>query len=285
MFFFARSDSALTCGNVASIMLLKIGLYRVYRLQEKIGIPLYPIVGFGSVPFRGHLNPINVKSVLREFSSVQTLTIQSSFKFDYDESVVQNGISQILDTKPGLPYLIDDEEVLVRLINKSQKNYVRQVAYLYDLINYITEYISPRRKRKLHIGLFCYARQIGSHSLPRAISFCAALYSIGLPPELLGLSELDKDDLNVIQKVYPSFMKDMLVALKFFDLNSLDLVPLELKNDILKTIKLLDCYDPSIKDQEHAEYTRSIRFLIQEDRVDDLPSMIDKCAKVRKFLG
>ena len=42
----------------------------------------------------------------------------------------------------------------------------------------------------MHIGLFGYSREIGSVRLPRAINFTAALYSVGIPPEILGLSSL-----------------------------------------------------------------------------------------------
>jgi phosphoenolpyruvate carboxylase len=41
-------------------------------------------------------------------------------------------------------------------------------------------------------------RSIGKIRLPRAIVFCAACYSIGLPPEMLGLNVLDRGELLYI---------------------------------------------------------------------------------------
>ena len=52
-------------------------------------------------------------------------------------------------------------------------------------------------------------------TLPRAIGFSASLYSIGVPPELLGLASLDEDDLAFVREVYPSIDGDLRAALSF----------------------------------------------------------------------
>ena len=53
--FLARSDPALNYGMVAAELILKVGLLRLHNLEVKLGLPLYPIIGAGSAPFRGHL--------------------------------------------------------------------------------------------------------------------------------------------------------------------------------------------------------------------------------------
>ena len=55
--FLARSDPALNYGIVGAELILKVGLLRLHHLERKLGLPLYPIIGAGSVPFRGHLTP------------------------------------------------------------------------------------------------------------------------------------------------------------------------------------------------------------------------------------
>ena len=50
--FLARSDPALNYGMIGAEILLKAALYRVDRLAQETGIPMYPIIGAGSVPFR-----------------------------------------------------------------------------------------------------------------------------------------------------------------------------------------------------------------------------------------
>src|SRR5438132_10582481 len=52
--------------------------------------------------------------------------------------------------------------------------------------------------------LFPYTTLFRSVHLPRAIGFCAALYSLGLPPELLGLADVTNEELRIILKNAPN---------------------------------------------------------------------------------
>ncbi|WP_202320331.1 phosphoenolpyruvate carboxylase [Archaeoglobus neptunius] len=77
--------------------------------------------------------------------------------------------------------------------------------------------------RKLHTGLFGYAR--GEEvKLPRAITFCASLYSIGFPPELIGLGELTDKDYEIVCEVFGDINLQMSEAMKFFNPNSLKII-------------------------------------------------------------
>ena len=84
---------------VAAELILKVGLLRLHNLEVKLGLPLYPIIGAGSAPFRGHLGPTNVERSLAEYPSAQTFTVQSAFKYDYDRDTVRDGIAKILAHK------------------------------------------------------------------------------------------------------------------------------------------------------------------------------------------
>jgi phosphoenolpyruvate carboxylase len=77
-----------------------------------------------------------------------------------------------------------------------------------------------------HIGLFGYSRGVGSVKLPRAISFTAALYSLGIPPELIstgrGLKQAKEEGtLELIEKQYPALREDLLAAGHFFSRENL----------------------------------------------------------------
>ncbi|MEM3366023.1 MAG: phosphoenolpyruvate carboxylase, partial [Candidatus Methanomethyliaceae archaeon] len=64
----------------------------------------------------------------------------------------------------------------------------------------------------LHIGLFGYSRRVGTVSLPRAIPFAAALYSLGIPPELLGgriFSELKEEEWEIVSEHYVNLKHDL----------------------------------------------------------------------------
>ena len=215
--FLARSDPALNYGMVAAELILKVGLLRLHNLETKLGLPLYPIIGAGSAPFRGHLGPTNVERSLAEYPSAQTFTVQSAFKYDYDRDTVRDGIAKILAHERAEPVFIDQDRAK-EIIDKSTEEYQARVRDLTEVITTVSAGVPRRRERKMHVGLFGYGRSldgVGGVTLPRAIGFAASLYSIGVPPELLGLACLDESDLEFIRDVYPNMDEDLSVALSF----------------------------------------------------------------------
>ena len=215
--FLARSDPALNYGMVAAELILKVGLLRLHNLEAKLGLPLYPIIGAGSAPFRGHLGPTNVERSLAEYPSAQTFTVQSAFKYDYDRDTVKDGIAKILAHERTDPMFIDQDRAKA-IIVKSTEEYQARVRDLTGVITTVSAHVPRRRERKMHVGLFGYGRSlggVGGVTLPRAIGFAASLYSIGVPPELLGLACLDESDIEFIREVYPNMGEDLRAALSF----------------------------------------------------------------------
>ena len=215
--FLARSDPALNYGIVGAELILKVGLLRLHNLERKLGLPLYPIIGAGSVPFRGHLTPLNVERAFTEYPTAHTFTVQSAFKYDYDQDTVRDGIAQIRAHRRGEPAPVAQERA-VEIIDKTTAEYQSHVQRLTEVIRTVSSHVPKRRERKMHVGLFGYGRSlggVGGVTLPRAIGFAASLYSIGVPPELLGLAALDEDDLAFVREVYPSIDGDLRAALRF----------------------------------------------------------------------
>jgi phosphoenolpyruvate carboxylase len=146
------------------------------------------------------------------------------------------------------------------------------------LINNVAAHVPSRRKRKLHIGLFGYSRSVNGISLPRAITFTASLYSLGIPPELIGLQALNSDDIQFLRQTYKNFDKDLADALRFTVLDS----PLMTK-DWREAIDRLEIeFQPH---QEHQTISRLIHRAVRDDDYMKLDELIPRAANLRQFLG
>jgi len=275
--FLARSDPAMNYGLISAILLNKIALQRLQKLEKDTGVKIYPIVGAGSAPFRGNLRPQNVDRVTEEYPSAYTFTIQSAFKYDYPPEKVREAIQKLQRRKITVPQEIDEERCL-KIIKKYSFEYQKQVVALAKVINQVAKYVPSRRKRKLHIGLFGYSRNTKGVSLPRAITFTAALYSIGLPPEILGLNALNKDDFQFVKETYLNFENDLQDALRYLNPET-PFLPKVVKEKIYS-------YLPGFKsDKEHQKITEFLSRELEQNKVADWGEHILSAASLRNFLG
>ena len=241
---------------------------------------ILPIIGVGSAPFRGNLKPTNVGNCLKEYPSVQTFTLQSSYKYDYPESVVRAGTQEISEAKRRHPLQVDEGSIN-RLIDKTIGQYQKEVSLISPLISTLSKYNPSRRARKLHIGLFGYSRSLKGISLPRAIPFCSALYSIGVPPELLGLSALSEKELDSVRNMYVAFDEDMSDSTKYLCRENLGRLP----NGVGERLgKLVQGFD-SKEDAEYSEAAKEVMDIALSDNRASLTDAIMKTAWKRNFLG
>ena len=279
--FLARSDPALNYGIIGAELTLKAGLFRLYELEQRLGIPLYPIIGAGSVPFRGHLTPVNIDRAVREYPSAQTFTVQSAFKYDYDKETVRSGIEQIRAHERREPMPIDQERARA-VLDKAVAEYQSQVRQNINLISAASGHVPRRRDRKLHVGLFGYGRTLDSVgdevTLPRAIGFAAALYSIGVPPELLGLGALDEEDWAFVREVYPSVEGDLRAALRYANEQHIK----ELLGE--RYWQLVVRFGEEI-DRVHEGLTSAIRAGITYGSRVSISHYVTEAAQLRRFLG
>lgn len=275
--FLARSDPALNYGLVSAMLLIKIALQDLDNLSKEIGVKIYPMLGVGSAPFRGNLTPKTVERITNEYPSNHTFTIQSAFKYDYSPYEVKEAIKKLKEFETTLPHKVDKEKTL-KIVDKYTKEYQKQITQLAPIINMAAKYVPSRRKRKLHTGLFGYSRSMDGITFPRAIKFTAALYSIGLPPELLGLNALSKEDIEYIKTIYVNFEQDLIDSVKYLNLDT-GLVPQDLKT-ILEEFQNKFGYN-----KEHKEITSKILKLLKESDSNSLEENIVMAAKLRNFLG
>ncbi len=283
--FLARSDPAMNYGVISAILGNKIALKKLEKFSKEKEIEIYPILGAGSPPFRGNLTPYTVDKVLSEYSSVETFTVQSAFKFDNPVEDVIEGIRK-LKNFTRYPLKDFDEEFALSIIEKTSMEYKKVVETIAPLINEVSNFVPKRRMRKLHAGLFGYSRSIGKVRLPRVIGFCCSCYSIGLPPELIGLSILTEEEIIGIKEIYRNITFDLSIAMQYFNPKCLDILSKESKKAIISSIELLNSlnlsYEPNLN---HREITSQIIKIIKQEFNKSLTEPIIEAAHIRKFLG
>ena len=278
--FIARSDPALNYGYVSAVLLALIALDRLDALERETGVAIYPVIGVGSVPFRGGLAPRTVGRVLATYPSVQTFTIQSAFKYDHPPEAVREGIAKVIAHTRAAPIVIDEDRAL-ELLDRLVTRYQSEVQELAPLVNRVARAVPRRRLRKLHVGLFGYNRASAGVSLPRAIPFCASLYSLGLPPELIGLAALTDADWSWLRASVRAIESELADAVRYLDPDALDSLPPRVGESVARAVSLITAPDP---DAEHAEIAREAR-RVAESGGSQLTELIVRAAAIRHFLG
>ncbi len=276
--FLARSDPAMNYGMVSAILCNKIALGRLHRLSDETGVKIYPILGAGSAPFRGHLAPDTVEMMLREYPDVQTFTVQSAFKYDHPVPLVIDAVRRLTEREMTAAPDVDEESSL-HIIDKVSSEYQGLIRHLAPLINQVASYVPTRRTRKLHVGLFGYARSVDDITLPRVISFCAACYTLGLPPEILGLSTLSSEEISRLKEVHLNFDFDMEAAMSYFNEEVLTILPDEV------TSKLKLDWGTGTINEEHRDVTSRFIKALKDGHAPTLQAMMLEAAHIRKFLG
>ena len=167
------------------------------------------------------------------------------------------------------------------MIDAMEEDYQKSIKVLAPTINMMSQHVPQRRKRKLHIGLFGYTRESGSVQLPRAIKFCASLYSLGLPPDVLGLSVVSEQDVDKIRESYSTIDSDMKDALQYLNTDNLDLFGEAIKKKVLKVAGMFQ-FDVN---QEHQQITTAALQAFKKKNGSALQEQVIAGARVRKFLG
>lgn len=269
--FLARSDPAMNYGLISAVIYDKYALFKLQELEEELSVPIYPIIGVGGPPFRGHFTPKNVDAIIKEYPSVQTFTVQSSFKYDNDPKEVIRAIEKVKDTKRKEAPAIDEK--IFGILEKYEEEYTKELKVLAPYIRKVARFVPSRRKRKLHIGLFGYSREVNGEALPRAIKFTASLYSLGIPPEILGLRALSEKELEAIGEYYKELYNDISFALRFFNPKAASYF--KFLDDIVKLQKEMGVE----KDERHMEITTQILY----GKIEE--TLVVEAAGIRGFLG
>ncbi|MCM0582354.1 phosphoenolpyruvate carboxylase [Weissella diestrammenae] len=297
--FLAGSDSALSSGFMSSIIGNKLAIARLHEFSEQERLPIYPIVGMGSAIFRGGLSPKRIPRFIEEFSGVRTVTVQSAFRYDYPLVTVKRAIADLneaLPTAQPISFTAAAQAILITIAEKSAKIYKQTLDELVLDMQPVFKAFPKRRDRRQHVGVLGYSREVDGISLPRAITFTGAFYSVGVPPEFIGfgraLKALSADELAVLVQSYPNMAKDFSELSAYVSQSALR--KLAQSNAawqaVIEDIEILtDVFNLPIgpvtdEQRQHAE--------LADHLVDDLSgapvaltAMIERQAQLRHFLG
>src|SRR5256886_527291 len=278
--FIARSDPALNYGYLSAVLLALVALERLDALEQEAGVAIHPVIGVGSVPFRGGLAPRTVDRVLATYPSVQTFTIQSAFKYDHPPDAVRDGIAKLLAHDRQSPLAIDEGRatgLLDRLVARHQA----EVQELAPLVNSVARAVPRRRLRKMHVGLFGYNRASAGVSLPRAIPFCASLYSLGLPPELIGLAAVADADWSWLRATVPAVEEELADALRYLDADRRTWLPPLVRESVSRALALVGLPE---SDADHNAIASEVRRIVDSGGTQ-MTELIVRAAALRRFLG
>lgn len=297
--YLARSDPALNSGLVPTVLAIKIGLSCYKKFEKKHNVKLYPIIGSASLPFRGGLTPNTVEQFCREYSGIRTVLIQSAFRYDYEKKSVIKAIKKLEKTLPlgkAVSISMLEEKSLIKLISVFEKFYRNSVEQLASLINIVASELPKRRERVLHIGLFGYSRGVGKVTLPRAIGFTGALYSLGIPPEIIGTGRgikyaIENNQIKLLEKYYLNLKDDLRKAGRFVQKDELIKLAKDSQvwKNILKDIEEIEKYlgeklEPKTSpEKEHFEIVKKLHEKINSGK--KYQQYLNHLAVLRKSLG
>lgn len=297
--YFARSDPALNSGMIPNVLAIKIALSKYQVFAKKNKVALFPILGAAALPFRGGLTPYNTKSFIKEYSGIKTLLLQSAFRYEYPKKDVIKAVKNIektLQLTEARDIGEDEEKKLIEIIKIFENFYRPTVEGIAGFINKIAHQIPKRRERLHHSGIFGYSREVGSVKLPRAIGFTASLYSVGVPPEIIGTGRgiratKNLGDIKLIERYYLSIKEDLTRAGKFLNKKILRKLAKQNSawNDILEDVAYLEEYlkidfsPVSNEEKKHQLITEKIFNNLQTNK--PTAELIEQAGILRKSLG
>lgn len=297
--YMARSDPALNSGMIATVLAIKIALSRYKTLEEELEIPMYPIIGAAALPFRGGISPLNVENFANEYKGIKTTTIQSAFRYDFEKKKVIEAVKlleQLFAKHQPIVIPQKTQKELQKLISVSENYYRETVEQIAPLINTMATHMPKRRERVQHVGLFGYSRGVGKVTLPRAITFTASLYSLGIPPELIGTGRAIKKikalgNLELLETHYRNLKADLLRAGAFLNKKTLNHLATSsrawkaIQTDVAEIEKYVGGpLGPRIdKEKEHGKITDKIFSELKKEK--QILEYIEEAALLRQSLG
>jgi len=266
--FIGKSEAALLYGHLASVLSCKLAIASCYKVGTLSDVDVYPILGGGALPFRGHITLENADNFLEEYRGVRTYTVQSGLRYDHGPDKTSALIQKMKEAVSKEPLEFDAHQLreMERMIFIFAKNYLVEMSEIAEKVSMIADYIPSQRDRLLNVEEVAYFRELRNvesilglcpdkevkksilefaHATfrrpPRWVRVVASAYTYGLPPEFIGagsaLNEIERvmgegRVETFLKDIYPSFRADIKFASRFLDRDP--------EHNVLLTPKLAD---------------------------------------------
>ncbi|MBW2968141.1 phosphoenolpyruvate carboxylase, partial [Candidatus Woesearchaeota archaeon] len=276
-----RADIADRKGFVASVLATKRALSSYGTFSAITGVKAEPVVDAGPLMFRGGLAPSRVREFIKTYPGARTVTIRPSFRFDNDVEDAKSAIStlnRVLPDNKAEPFTKEELKTARQIEDIFARNYSCSVIKLNSLE------VFPEELRVLDKSMHSSLRR----------SF--ALYSLGIPPEMIGTGRAIVDCIQQglvkdLEHFYPNIKTDLVKAgalLNRENLGFLCKLQAEWQN-IQKDVKLVEDYTDSVLGPDstdaflHRNHTSNVFHLWSAGK--DFSKDIMAAAKARRCMG